>query len=198
MLPIISLLHLSRDVVGVTSIVPLILAIQPLHSHIVGLLWIRATLTHADNLNLQGFIPGQMQKGWWVQDALRDVQVTLETAKSREASIPPRKPAAAATLPPDIDLEAGPDSTEQQALLQQQQQQETAVLNNELDYQEALIEERDQGISEIQRSIADVHEIFQVRGLDIPNACLEDILLVCLNRVAWCARCFDLHLAVAE
>ena len=48
------------------------------------------------------------------------------------------------------------------AQLQAQKQQEHMQLNNEMSYNEALIDERDQGIAEIQQQIGEVNEIFQV------------------------------------
>lgn len=47
---------------------------------------------------------------------------------------------------------------------QEQQRQEVLSLDNYVTYNEALIEERDQGIAEIGQQINEVHEIFQVRG----------------------------------
>lgn len=56
---------------------------------------------------------------------------------------------------------------EQQALMQQQQQrqQELVQLEGELQYNEVLIEERDEAIQEISHQIGEVHEIFQVGPL---------------------------------
>lgn len=47
-------------------------------------------------------------------------------------------------------------------LSQAQKQKEDAALANEMEYNEALIDERDQGIAEIQQQIGEVNEIFQV------------------------------------
>ena len=38
-------------------------------------------------------------------------------------------------------------------------------LTNEMTYNEALIDERDQGIAEIQQQIGEVNEIFQVNSI---------------------------------
>ena len=48
--------------------------------------------------------------------------------------------------------------------MQEQQQQESLHMENFISYNEALIDERDQGIAEIGQQIAEVHEIFQVRS----------------------------------
>ena len=47
---------------------------------------------------------------------------------------------------------------------QKQRQVEAAVLEGEMTYNEALIEEREQGITEIAQQIGEVNEIFQARG----------------------------------
>lgn len=47
---------------------------------------------------------------------------------------------------------------------QKQRQVEAAVLEGEMTYNEALIEEREQGISEIAQQIGEVNEIFQARA----------------------------------
>ena len=43
----------------------------------------------------------------------------------------------------------------------QEQQQQQALIDNELEYRQAIIEERDEGIEAIQHSIGEVNEIFQ-------------------------------------
>ncbi|XP_019156437.1 PREDICTED: syntaxin-22-like [Ipomoea nil] len=52
-------------------------------------------------------------------------------------------------------------STEQQALLMESKRQEVVLLDNEISFNEAIIEERDQGIQEIQHQIGEVSEIFK-------------------------------------
>ena len=66
-------------------------------------------------------------------------------------------------VPATADLEAGVSADEHQGLLQQQQQQqERLVLEGRLQYNDALIDERDEGIQDIQRNIQDIQEMFQV------------------------------------
>ena len=55
------------------------------------------------------------------------------------------------------------DGAEEQALLQAQQRQEFRQVDEELQYNEVLIEERDEAIQEISQQIGEVHEIFQAR-----------------------------------
>ena len=70
-----------------------------------------------------------------------------------------------------LSVSAGRDSEEQQALLQQQQAQaqqraqQFARVDTELQYNEVLIEERDEAILEISQQIGEVHEIFQVSNV---------------------------------
>merc|ERR1711869_1080 len=55
------------------------------------------------------------------------------------------------------------DEQEKASLLEEQQRQEQqqAMLENEMEYRQAVIEERDEGIEAIQNSIGEVNEIFQ-------------------------------------
>ena len=58
----------------------------------------------------------------------------------------------------------------------QEQQQEAQVSIQDIDYNEALIEEREQGVREIQQEIGQVNEMFQVKPpttLDSRNPCVE-------------------------
>jgi hypothetical protein len=52
---------------------------------------------------------------------------------------------------------------------QEQTQAGGAALENEMSYNEALIEERDQGITEIAQQIGEVNEIFQARARGSPG-----------------------------
>lgn len=93
------------------------------------------------------------------QAVLANFEAVMKTAHAKEAASLPRKPAHVA-----IDIDAG--SGEEAALLQQQQQQqeqrqEAVQLEGELQYNEVLIEERDEAILEISQQIGEVHEIFQ-------------------------------------
>uniref|UniRef100_A0A6N2JYV4 t-SNARE coiled-coil homology domain-containing protein n=1 Tax=Salix viminalis TaxID=40686 RepID=A0A6N2JYV4_SALVM len=52
-------------------------------------------------------------------------------------------------------------SPEQRALLVESRRQEVLLLDNEIVFNEAIIEEREQGIHEIQQQIGEVNEIFK-------------------------------------
>lgn len=51
--------------------------------------------------------------------------------------------------------------------IQEQKRQEVLSLDNYVAYNDALIDERDQGIAEIGQQINEVHEIFQVALLGL-------------------------------
>eukprot|EP00877_Chromochloris_zofingiensis_P005278 jgi/Chrzof1/14751/Cz09g14170.t1 len=95
---------------------------------------------------------------------LQDYKATQKVAAEKEASSLPRapppikRPATTAAVLENTGVDA---DIENQALLQQQQQQDARLMDNAISYNEALIEERDQGISEIQRQIGEVNEMFQ-------------------------------------
>nr|CAD1830973.1 unnamed protein product [Ananas comosus var. bracteatus] len=70
-----------------------------------------------------------------------------------------------AALPPSYNpSESGKTSdksSEQQAMLLESRRQEVLFLDNEIVFNEAIIEEREQGIQEIQQQIGEVNEIFK-------------------------------------
>ncbi|KAF8059198.1 SYP22 [Scenedesmus sp. PABB004] len=115
--------------------------------------------------------PQQAKLRKLVQDfaaTLQDYKAAQKVAAEREALYLPRTPpaaparggggggsaAAAAAGGSEADVES-------QALLAERAQLESAALDGNIAYQEALIEERDQGIAEIQRQIGEVNEMFQ-------------------------------------
>lgn len=99
----------------------------------------------------------------FLQATLKDLQTTLKVAKSKEAASLPKEAKQTTALPVALDLESGVNADEHQALMQQQQQQqERLVLESRLQYNDALIDERDEGIQDIQRNIQDIQEMFQV------------------------------------
>jgi hypothetical protein len=83
-----------------------------------------------------------------------------------------------------------------QALLQEQQHRQAAFLNNAIEFNEALIEERDEGIQEIARQIGEVivAEFYEKRQQ----------LLCVLNIMVWlspypsilCCTCTSLCLMI--
>lgn len=101
---------------------------------------------------------------------LTDYKLTQKLAAEREASCLPRQPpaaspgtrsAAAAAAATDLEAQApsqagGEEGYERRALLQATQQRDSSRLDGAIAYNEALIEERDVGIADIQRQIAEV------------------------------------------
>lgn len=94
----------------------------------------------------------------------------MKAARTKEAASLPRAMPAEAPKPRGGDIEG-------QALLQRQQQQELRQVDAQIDYNSALIEERDQGIQDIQQQIAEVGEIFQDLAVLVHDqgAVLDDI-----------------------
>ncbi|GAX77250.1 hypothetical protein CEUSTIGMA_g4696.t1 [Chlamydomonas eustigma] len=107
---------------------------------------------------------------------LLDYKGIQKIIQERESSSLPRPNAVASTSgkttvgashlgagSPLLDIEHGikDEELEKKALLQQQQNRQSALLNNAIEFNEALIEERDQGIQEIARQIGEVNEMFQ-------------------------------------
>ena len=91
------------------------------------------------------------------QGLLRSSEKLMETAKAREAASLPRPAAgaavAAAAQPPSADVE-------RQALLEAQRKQEVLSVEGALQFNEAVIEERDQAITEIAGQIGEVGAAF--------------------------------------
>ncbi|KAK4389940.1 syntaxin [Sesamum angolense] len=84
-------------------------------------------------------------------------------AAERETSYTPFVPQAvrpSSYTTSEIDVSAD-KSPEQQALLMEAKRQDVLLLDNEIAFNEAIIDERDQGIQEIQQQIGEVNEIFK-------------------------------------
>lgn len=95
---------------------------------------------------------------------LQDYKETQKICKDREIASLPR-PSPASQPPGDIESGGGggskDEATIRQALLQEQKMAQSRALDNAITFQEALIEERDRGITEIARQIGEVNEMFQ-------------------------------------
>ncbi|XP_030524925.1 syntaxin-22-like [Rhodamnia argentea] len=97
------------------------------------------------------------------QAVLKEFQKAQRLAAERETAYAPFVPQA--VLPSsytasEIDVSSG-SSPEQRALLVESRRQEVLLLDNEIAFNEAIIEEREQGIQEIQNQIGEVNEIFK-------------------------------------
>ncbi|XVE65323.1 hypothetical protein DITRI_Ditri07aG0171800 [Diplodiscus trichospermus] len=97
------------------------------------------------------------------QAVLKEFQKAQRLAAERETAYAPLVPQA--VLPSshtasEIDVDSD-KSGEQRALLVESKRQEVLLLDNEIAFNEAIIEEREQGIQEIQQQIGEVNEIFK-------------------------------------
>lgn len=99
------------------------------------------------------------------QAVLKEFQKAQQTAAERETAYAPFVPQAVLPSPygvGELNLQAeDTQAQERRALLAEQRRQEVLLLDNEIIFNEALIEERDQGIREIQQQIGEVNEIFK-------------------------------------
>lgn len=94
---------------------------------------------------------------------LKEFQKAQRLSAERETAYIPFVPQA--VLPfsytaSEIDVSSD-RSPEQRALLVESRRQEVLLLDNEIAFNEAIIEEREQGIQEIQQQIGEVNEIFK-------------------------------------
>ncbi|GMH09196.1 hypothetical protein Nepgr_011036 [Nepenthes gracilis] len=97
------------------------------------------------------------------QAVLKEFQKAQRLAAEREAAYTPIVPQA--VLPSSYiasEMNVSPDKTqEQRSLLVEARRQEVLLMDNEITFNEAIIEEREQGIQEIQQQIGEVNEIFK-------------------------------------
>ncbi|GMI98133.1 ARABIDOPSIS THALIANA SYNTAXIN OF PLANTS 22, SYNTAXIN OF PLANTS 22, SHOOT GRAVITROPISM 3 [Hibiscus trionum] len=92
------------------------------------------------------------------QSTLQEFQKVQQLAAERESTYSPAV-AAPPSLPPTSGLN---DSQEQQQpFLMEQRRQEVLLLDNEIGFNEAIIDEREQGIREVEEQIEQVNDIFK-------------------------------------
>ncbi|KAK2662562.1 hypothetical protein Ddye_001136 [Dipteronia dyeriana] len=97
------------------------------------------------------------------QAVLKEFQKAQRLAAERETAYTPFVPQAvlpSSYIAQELDISSD-KSAEQRALLVESRRQEVLLLDNEIAFNEAIIEERDQGIQEIQQQIGEVNEIFK-------------------------------------
>ncbi|KAK3183929.1 hypothetical protein Dsin_031215 [Dipteronia sinensis] len=99
------------------------------------------------------------------QTILQAFQKAQQLASEREStyspSVPQSSSAAAATTSIDISGSGDYALPESQPFLMEQKREEILLLDNEISFNEAIIEEREQGIREIQEQIGEANEIFK-------------------------------------
>ncbi|XP_077221230.1 syntaxin-22-like isoform X2 [Tasmannia lanceolata] len=97
------------------------------------------------------------------QAVLKEFQKAQRLAAERETAYFPFVPQA--VLPSSYtasEIDVRSDKTpEERALLVESRRQDVLLLDNEIAFNEAVIEEREQGIQEIQQQIGEVNEIFK-------------------------------------
>ncbi|KAK8268509.1 hypothetical protein V6Z12_D11G070200 [Gossypium hirsutum] len=92
------------------------------------------------------------------QNTLQEFQKVQQLASERESTYSPAPP------PPSLPATSGSDESlpqEKQRLLMEQRRQEVILLDNEIGFNEAMIDEREQGIREVEEQIGQVNEIFK-------------------------------------
>lgn len=97
------------------------------------------------------------------QAVLKEFQKAQRLAAERETAYAPFVPQA--VLPSsytasEVDI-SSQKTLEERALLVESRRQEVLLLDNEIVFNEAIIDEREQGIQEIQQQIGEVNEIFK-------------------------------------
>ncbi|CAH8381137.1 unnamed protein product [Eruca vesicaria subsp. sativa] len=116
---------------------------------------------HQRGVNRKKIVDAKLAKDF--QSVLKEFQKAQRLAAERETVY---APLVTITSPPssytasEIDV-SGDKHSEQRALLVESKRQELVLLDNEIVFNEAIIEEREQGIQEIQQQIGEVHEIFK-------------------------------------
>lgn len=95
------------------------------------------------------------------QTTLQEFQKVQQLASERESAYTPAAPASSlptSSGPGEQSIEIDPES---QPLVRGQMRQELHLLDNEISFNEAMIEERDQGLREIEEQIGEANEIFK-------------------------------------
>ncbi|XP_044479740.1 syntaxin-22-like isoform X2 [Mangifera indica] len=97
------------------------------------------------------------------QSVLKEFQKAQRLAAERETTYTPivsKVVLSSSNTAHEPDISSSSNS-EQQVLLLESKRQEFVLLDNEIAFNEAIIEEREQGIKEIQEQIGEVNEIFK-------------------------------------
>ncbi|KAJ7976326.1 Syntaxin-22 [Quillaja saponaria] len=96
------------------------------------------------------------------QTTLQEFQKVQHLASERESTYTPVAPASSLPTSSASDEHLGPDrDQESQPFLRVQKRQEILLLDNEISFNEAMIEEREHGIREVQDQIGQANEIFK-------------------------------------
>lgn len=95
------------------------------------------------------------------QTVLQEFQKAQRLAAERETAYSPFVPQGVSSSDAASEVENNSERGEERVRLVESKRQEILLLDNEISFNEAVIEERDQGIEEIQNQIGEVNEIFK-------------------------------------
>ncbi|XP_009613857.1 syntaxin-22-like [Nicotiana tomentosiformis] len=96
------------------------------------------------------------------QAVLKEFQKAQRLAAERETAYTPFVPQAVQpSIYSDGEIDVTSDKGPEQQALLDSRRQEVLLLDNEISFNEAIIEEREQGIQEVQQQIGEVNEIFK-------------------------------------
>ncbi|PKI54214.1 hypothetical protein CRG98_025394 [Punica granatum] len=96
------------------------------------------------------------------QTTLQEFQKVQQLAAERESAYAPAgPPSTSITISESVEPDASKRDQEQQPFLMKGKRQELILLDNEVAFNEAMIEERDQGIREVEEQIGQANEIFR-------------------------------------
>ncbi|KAI5651024.1 hypothetical protein M9H77_37029 [Catharanthus roseus] len=96
------------------------------------------------------------------QTTLQEFQKVQQLASERESMFSPSAPPSSSGTVSDSGEHSAPsEQQENEPFLMEQKRQEVFLLGNEIAFNEAIIEEREQGIKDIQDQIGEASEIFK-------------------------------------
>ncbi|KDP41884.1 hypothetical protein JCGZ_26902 [Jatropha curcas] len=96
------------------------------------------------------------------QTTLQEFQKVQQLASERESTYSPSLPASSVPASSGSGEYVAPSMDQDtQPFLMEQKRQEVLLLDNEIAFNEAIIDEREQGIKEIQEQIGQVNDIFK-------------------------------------
>ncbi|CAA7026625.1 unnamed protein product [Microthlaspi erraticum] len=93
-----------------------------------------------------------------LQAVLKEFQKAQRIAAERETTYTPFDPKSTVS---SSEVDIGNERSQEQRVLMESRRQEVVLLDNEISFNEAVIEEREQGIQEVQQQIGEVNEIFK-------------------------------------
>ncbi|MED6120478.1 hypothetical protein PIB30_021147 [Stylosanthes scabra] len=95
------------------------------------------------------------------QTTLQEFQKVQQLASERESTYTPTAPPSSFPTSSGSGEESVERDQESQPFIREQRRQEVLLLDNEISFNEAMIEEREQGIREVQEQIGQANDIFK-------------------------------------